>query len=419
MRAAPVLLFVLGTLIAAIWALGLPPGAGTTGFAWRAVVLGALAGAAAAIAWRRTDRSTLWLILAFGLVFRLAAWTWPPDLSSDLYRYVWDGRVQVADENPYRAAPSAPSLTHLRDTAVWPRINRPDAVTVYPPGAQLAFLALARLGGDSVAGVKTAALAVDLVVLGLLVFVLRRRGLPCGRLILYAWSPLVVAETCVSGHVDVLVLVPVLVALIQAERDRPATAGAFIGLAALVKLYPLLLLAALPHRRARATAAALVVVAAGYLFYADAGRGVLGFLPEYVRSGEDFNSGLRTFLEWVLNSLTPHAHTVAAGLCLATLALVAGKVAIRRAKDPFPAAAALITAFLVTMPTPVHPWYALWLAPLLLFAPLPAGLWLVAVLPLSYLKYGTLGDVMPPWVLVVEWLPAFALVAWSSRRRAI
>ena len=58
-----------------------------------------------------------------------------PYLSTDIYRYIWDGRVQAAGINPYRYMPIAPELSHLRDAAIFPNINRPDyAVTIYPPG---------------------------------------------------------------------------------------------------------------------------------------------------------------------------------------------------------------------------------------------------------------------------------------------
>ena len=49
----------------------------------------------------------------------------PLVLSSDLYRYIWDGRVQRAGINPYLYPPSAPELAVLRDEHVYPRINRP------------------------------------------------------------------------------------------------------------------------------------------------------------------------------------------------------------------------------------------------------------------------------------------------------
>lgn len=56
------------------------------------------------------------LMLAVGL--RLVLLLQPPFLSSDIYRYVWDGQVQAAGINPYRYIPADPALERLRDAAV-------------------------------------------------------------------------------------------------------------------------------------------------------------------------------------------------------------------------------------------------------------------------------------------------------------
>src|SRR5512132_3887780 len=53
----------------------------------------------------RGARSTLLLVLLFAGIFRLSIVFAPPYLSDDIYRYVWDGRVQAAGINPYRYIP--------------------------------------------------------------------------------------------------------------------------------------------------------------------------------------------------------------------------------------------------------------------------------------------------------------------------
>ena len=81
-------------------------------------------------------------ILLFALLFRLPLIPQTPVLSSDLYRYLWDGKVQVSGEmNPYLYPPGNKRLTFLRDERIYPNINRKEARTVYPAGAQLLFQA--------------------------------------------------------------------------------------------------------------------------------------------------------------------------------------------------------------------------------------------------------------------------------------
>ena len=62
---------------------------------------------------------SIWLVLGVAVAMRLLTLTAPPVLSSDMYRYVWDGRVQLAGINPYRYLPAADELAFLRDEAVY------------------------------------------------------------------------------------------------------------------------------------------------------------------------------------------------------------------------------------------------------------------------------------------------------------
>ena len=74
-----------------------------------------------------------------------------PPVSSDIYRYIWDGRVQAAGINPYRYVPADEALRTLRDEAIYPSINRADyAPTIYPPAAQIVFFAVTRISESPV-----------------------------------------------------------------------------------------------------------------------------------------------------------------------------------------------------------------------------------------------------------------------------
>ncbi|TPW14160.1 MAG: hypothetical protein FD129_1129, partial [bacterium] len=49
-------------------------------------------------------------LLAVGLLMRIPLLLAPPQLSDDIYRYLWDGRVAVIGVNPYRHAPTDTAL---------------------------------------------------------------------------------------------------------------------------------------------------------------------------------------------------------------------------------------------------------------------------------------------------------------------
>jgi hypothetical protein len=123
----------------------------------------------------RPGRWLLGGVVLGGLVFRATLVGVTPTLSDDIYRYLWDGRVQQAGINPYRYAPQDDALAHLR-TEEWRRINHPDIPTIYPPLMQLAFRFGAALS-PTVLAQKLLFLACDLAVMLALLAWLPRVGI--------------------------------------------------------------------------------------------------------------------------------------------------------------------------------------------------------------------------------------------------
>ena len=373
----------------------------------------ALFAAAAMWVWRRPARGRrmAWVI-GFAVLFRLLAMGDPPSLSSDIHRYAWDGRVQRAGLSPYAHPPDADEVAFLADARIHPRINRPAARTIYPPGAQVLY----RLLPYDVDAIRAVMIALDLLTILLLARLLTQLGLDPSRVLLYAWCPFVVYEIGNNGHLEAAML-PLLVGAVLAWRARRSRlVGGLLGAAAAMKLYPALALVALGRPRPGRVLAALVAVPAGlYIAYGwSVGADVLGFLPEYLRSAEDHNIGLRAALEAGLFGL-PNAREVAFGAC--NLALMVGAALLwRRGGAPEDLLPAVIGLYLLTLPTAFHPWYALWLVPWLCIRPRAAWWWLLATLPLSYLKYASPDGVMPAWVRPLEFGPTFALLGWAAWR---
>ena len=100
----------------------------------------------AASAWLITSgRMTLGVaaILTTAALLRVSILPLDPYHSTDIYRYIWDGRVQAAGVNPYLYIPVDTALSALRDTTIWPNINRAGyAHTIYPPAAEALFFSL-------------------------------------------------------------------------------------------------------------------------------------------------------------------------------------------------------------------------------------------------------------------------------------
>jgi hypothetical protein len=208
-------------------------------------------------------------LVAAGAIFRATLLPALPALSDDVYRYVWDGRVQAAGVNPFLHPPASPELAALRDRKIHPRINHPEVSTIYPPAAQIVFLA-SRGPLDGVLGMKLVVVLFDLGTALVLWRWLRRRGRPLWVLA-HAWNPLCVVEFAHSGHMDAIPIFFFVLALERADAGHGVRAAVALGLSAGAKLFALALLPFFARRWRPAWVVAPAVVAALYLPYAGAG----------------------------------------------------------------------------------------------------------------------------------------------------
>lgn len=336
-----------------------------------ALVVGTGAMLVGARAVRRVPAARVLPVVAVvAVVCRIALLPTTPELSNDLYRYLWDGTVQQAGINPYTYAPKAPELEFLRDEQVWPNINRKSKPTIYPPTSEVVF-AVARLVGIArPVTLKAVFVAVDLAAVWLLLRIMRRARRDERLLLLYAWNPLPVLAFAHSGHVDVLAVLGLLATVAAWQQRHERRAGLWAGLAAGVKLYPALVLPAFVRRRAGVAAridaapdaaspsrlsfatpaVAVAVLLALYLPYLiGEGSGVLGYLTTggYLKE-EGYVTGNRFSLASALG-VNGFAFAVVVGLGVAAWACWSRRPA------PAKAAALLGAALMLTTP---YPWYA-------------------------------------------------------------
>jgi hypothetical protein len=411
------------------------PGASTVGSAdLKDVFIGIVALAVAvylAAVWlvlrRPLPTRAILLVLAAAVAVRVPVLIAPPFLSSDIYRYVWDGRVQTAGVNPYRYIPADPALAGLRDDAIYPMINRADyAPTIYPPAAQVIFAAVGRVSQTTLA-LKAAMLGFELLAVLCLLRLLAIARQPPARILIYAWNPLTIWSFAGNGHVDAAVIGLLAAALLLRVLRRDALAGAVFGAAVLVKFLPVVVAPALWRARAgwRFATAAAVVMAALYGFYAGAGWRVLGFLPGYgTEEGLSNGSGL-----WLLAGLTRVVDLPqeAAPLYFAAVAIALAALGawIAFGRHPAPGSAddavgvcggaAILMACLTASISPHYPWYFAWLAMPSVVRPFRAVLWLSAAPVLLYLDPLTERFLWPSLVYLPALGLALADLRWPTR----
>lgn len=377
--------------------------AGDVAFNILGVVQGLLVLRAVRLATAANTKHALLITFAIGLILRLALLFIEPHLSTDAFRYVWDGRVQGAGINPYRYVPSAPELAWLRDTAIFPFINRADyAVTIYPPAAEMLFFLVGRIA-DGLLAMRLTFIAFEVVTVAVLLDLLRRIGQPPARVIAYVWHPLAIWEIAGSAHIDAAMVALMMCGIwIVAVLRRPVAGAAMIALAAMMK--PLAALA-LPFAWRpwdwRAPAAAVAVVILVYLPYLSVGTGMFQFVGGYLQE-ESINSGEAFWPVWLLTSVAgpltwakPLYLLGAAGL-LVILALRLAFATDETTKARLRRLSWLALAGIFAL-SPANPWYFLILVPFVVLVGSPP-LWAATIC--CYLLYDLLGGdlYIPFWV---------------------
>jgi alpha-1,2-mannosyltransferase len=392
------------------------------------------------------------VVLAGTVLLGLVAVGAPPRTSNDAARYGWDGIVQKAGISPYAYVPVDETLSSLRPTWLFvsgssgtdgrpvcakdlfgtesvaasgypsgdplcTAINRPHVPTVYPPAAEIYFLAVRAAAPDTAGYLpfQLAGLLISVVLALMLLRALARRGLPLHLAAVWGWSPFVQLEAVNNAHVDILGGALVLAAGMLLAGGRPLRSGAALGAAVATKLIPAIAAPALLFRRpARFIAAALGTFVLLYVPYlAVAGAGVLGFLPGYLREeGYSQSGGIRFGL----------AQLVSAGpwppvLSAAALAVVALAVLRRtRAGNVWDQQTVMIGLTLLIV-SPNYPWYALMLLPFIVLSQRWEYLGVVLALDVIYMvpPVAPYSEVINQGVLLAA-VVAVAAGAWLRLR---
>ena len=389
-----------------------------------AILAGLLTIAATRLAERVPAERALWLVFGVGIFLRAYVLLFDPLLSSDIYRYVWDGRVQAAGINPYRYVPAHEALAFLRDATIFPHINRADtAVTIYPPLAQFFFLIVTRIG-ENVTVMRVALLGCESVTVTLIMLLLRRMNRPVTRVTAYLWHPLPLWEIANSGHVDALMVALMLLGLWIALTGYALRGAVLIAFSALVKPIAVAALGAI--WRPWDLKMPLVVIAAAalcYLPYLSVGWGVLGFLTKGYLTEEGISAGNDLWLLslWRL-VFGEHQGDVVVYVVLAALLLLFKGLSVARSSHSSIASRLadinMLLLLTLLLLSPNYPWYFLVITPFVAlcgFAPT----WFVSIGALLLSEQLDWDFYIPRMVtksiLFGGLLLAWALVAWRSR----
>ena len=172
-----------------------------------------------------------------------------PNLSDDIYRFIWDGKLWLAGENPFDQLPgywlekgNIPGL----DQALYDQLNSQVYFTIYPPICQFIFTTGTFLSPNSIWGaalvMKVFLLVFEVGTIFLIIAILKRLNLPQHQVFLYALNPLVIIEICGNLHFEGAMIFFFLLGISFLLRKKDGLAALSIACSIAAKLLPLMLL---------------------------------------------------------------------------------------------------------------------------------------------------------------------------------
>src|SRR5215212_2218043 len=343
-------------------------------------------------------------LLLFGLPLLFVAVLLPgyPLLSSDIFKYVFDGRIMaVYHENPFLKVPADYPDDRFYDLVYWKAV-----VNAHGPLWRVLEAAGAQIGGERcTSATLVTKLWPTLAYLGTIATLLLMLRSTCPEravvgTLAYAWCPLVLLETVQNGHNDVVAALPLLLALWAAQAGGWRLAMVLVAVGLLVKPLaaaagPVLLVAAW-RSGPRALMEAIIggvlaalMVAAAYVPFFEGLQTLQGMERGSIFSASPAELamlGLQA-VGWPLDQAMTVARLLAVGAflalgCLSLLSLWRGRLVLGGAL------AAVLFAYLLVGSQWFNPWYLLWLLPVAILTPdrrlrgLAIGFCLLA--PLTY-----------------------------------
>lgn len=365
----------------------------------------------------RAGKLTAGVVLAVAMLAHVIALFGNTVFEDDYYRFIWDGWRVLEDGTPYGIPPedffdNSAVPNEFQDVLNW--INYPWYPTIYGPALQILFAVTTFFGGADELSLR---IAFALGALLLSALLLRRHNPQ--TVALFAWNPVIIAETTLHLHPDIILALGLFIAVL-AGRRHPILAGIFLAVAAASKLVAFAAWPMLLRLKPRALIAATATLAILYGVFAFQGQGV----------GLDSTETFAT--QWYFNPLAYEPLNYLFGPDWARFAalIIAGTIVIwlhgsARSLDRVPLAT--VFGVILLFAPAVNSWYLLWLLP---FALSRRDIWpyvASAVLPLSYLTGLNLDNYqleefqVHPFAQYTEWMligSAMAFDIWRNRKSA-
>lgn len=413
-----------------------------------------------AIRLRRNTSNVIILLGTLALQAAAIGLLWP-GLSDDVVRYRLEGRMWLSGVSPYAHSPDDFMARHPESVdAIDRTVTYPAMPTIYPPVSQIFFVTVRAIESSIPIAAPTSPNAptwraiqdqlpwwqramVFRILLGgaavvataMVLRILQHAGRSPWYAAVAAWHPLSIVECGGMGHVEILGVLLILGALLDAARRRFIPAAVWIALSIAVKPQAVLALPFLwrdawrsgNHQGATMDRALFPLVAIGLagLLYAaafifqDGYAGWSQTAATYSRHWEA-NGSIYELLKAVIGRGDDHQIVLAKRIArlMPPIAVLIGGILLWRRQAPAAVAVYWLMVVLLLAGPVVYPWYLLWMLWMIPLLPPRLGwtgmTWAATVVMSNMLWHQPTWN-LPPWATLVQYLPVYTVFILELR----
>ncbi len=384
-------------------------------------------------------KTGIWQLIALAMLLRSVYLLAIPELSDDVFRYIWDGWLSVNGVSPYEWVPSE-WIARTDDSTfgqLYPLLNSPDYYSIYPPVLQFFYAAAAWLGQGNVHhSIVILRLFVLFAEFGSILLVrqlLKAWGMDARGLLLYAFNPLVIVEFSGNLHNEVFMVFTLLLCMLLLAQNRMVLSSLAFAASVGTKLLPLMFLPFL-IRRIGIRWSVLIGTVIGFgvmlmympLHTRDLVANNLESLSLYFADFE-FNASIYYVVRHIGYHVTGYNIIASTAVWLPCIVIVSILLLafLNRRNDlaSLPMMMLFAWAIYYALATTVHPWYIAVLGMFIPFTAYRFGLAWMVLVPLSYHAYAGVGFQEDLWIVAVEYGVVLGVflhemkTVWQARRK--
>jgi hypothetical protein len=380
----------------------------------------------------KTER-TIWYFVGLGIILRFILVFAFPNLSDDVYRFIWDGRLITQGINPFNHLPGyfleAGNAVEGLDQALYDQLNSPNYYTIYPPVSQAIYAIATWLAPDSYYGastiMKSFLFAMECGSIYLIARLIRHFGLPLQRVLIYALNPLIILEITGNLHFEGAMIFFLLLSLTLLVHKHFVPSAITFALSIAAKLLPLMFLPYLIKRLGWKRAFGYFTILGLTLLICFSPLLNITFIENFRNSLDlyfrkfEFNASIYYAARWIGTQIRGYNMIQTIGpllaLCiLSTISISAYKEKKLSLENLFEMMLFAICIYLF-LATTIHPWYVAMPLALCTFTSWRFPILWSALIMLTYINYSYEPYRENLWIVSVEYILVFGYLIYELK----